>query len=99
MKKSTLITITALISFGMASCATTHDDKITDDAMKPVSVEPESATCVEGDPSYPKCKTGGGLGGPIAGQNTEATCTEGDPGYPKCTTGGGLGGPIAGQDN
>ena len=99
MKKTTLITVAALVGFGLAGCATTVDNTKSDnEMMKSEATTTEVATCKEGDPGYPKCETGGGLGGPI-GNNTEvATCKEGDPGYPKCVTGGGLGGPI-GNDN
>lgn len=101
MKKTTLITIAALVGFGLAGCATTVDNnKADDEMMKPEATTTQVATCNEGDPGYPKCITGSGLGGPIAGNKTSttmevATCEEGDPGYPKCVTGGGLGGPIA----
>ena len=100
MKKTKLITIAALVGFGLAGCATTVDNTKSDnEMMKSEATTTKVATCKEGDPGYPKCETGGGLGGPILGNRTStttevATCNEGDPGYPKCVTGGGLGGPI-----
>lgn len=54
--------LTAVAAFGLSAC--THTKSDTPKSTKPEKPNAES-TCNPGDEGYPKCATGGGVGGPI----------------------------------
>lgn len=62
MKK--FILISTIAALGLGGCAHTKMDAATGDKNK---MSKKEATCNPGDEGYPKCSSGGGVGGPIKG--------------------------------